>query len=309
MNDIQKIEKLMVEKKYDRLIEIFEKYIDDVKETLHEDKPEQLDLSYVYELAMKYGKIATLLSENANVSKTRCFFDGGYFTALVEELELLLEKLERIQEFDKVYQKIIGKKHYEKIISLLYGRDLLQSKFISEKLNIKPNYLSKIMRDMLDYKIIVAYEYSKYKYYGLTWWFRKYLESVGGSRCELEEKQNELTTLIEEKVGRDWGGYKNNQEFREACKIIVDSNCLKRNYIYESFGKNTSCKHYAEKVDGLMLEDGMEYDSAEMNRVWGDNTNGIEYSAENVDKISWIASNYKNNYKYNYNTCFDSVVI
>ena len=179
MDDIKKLQKYIAAEKYDKLIGLLDDHIDEVKRTLHDDNPEQLDFTKIYEYTMRCGKMATILSENAVVSNERYLFDGGYFTALVEELELFLDRLGRVQEWETTYRELSGKKHYVDIIGLLYSRDLVQNKVISDRVRIKSNQLSKIMKDMLDRRAVVVYEYSKYKYYGLAWEFKKYLRKIG----------------------------------------------------------------------------------------------------------------------------------
>ena len=197
MNEIKKVKKLISDGNYDELGDLIDEYIDEVKSALHSDKPEKLEFDKIFEFSMKCGKIATTLSEQACDDSEKCIYDSGYFAALVEELELLVDKVSRIKECEMAFKRVSGKKHYEDIVRLLYTRDLVQSKYISNELKILPNQLTRIMKEMLDERLIVSYEYSKYKYYGLTWHFRKYLDSIGFRKYNFLDARNRMRSIEE----------------------------------------------------------------------------------------------------------------
>ncbi len=241
MDDIQKLQKYIIGKKYDKLIELIDDYIDEVKRTLHDDNPELLDLTKGYEFTIRCGKMATILSENANVSNERYLFDGGYFTALVEELELLWDRLERVREWETAYRELSGKKHYVDILKLLYSHDLVQSRVISERLNLRPNYLSKIMKDMLDRRVVIVYGYSKYKYYGLTWEFKKYLSKIGFREQEIEKNRNNcyITSSLESNIKLISKSYSlTSMCLNQDASRMIDENIMDLNLMYLKLEKD-----------------------------------------------------------------------
>ena len=178
MNDTQKTISYIQENKKQELLALINGYIGEVKTNLHNDDVDHSNLKALRELSEQSGRIATIISEYAMESEERYLFNGGYLAALVEEFQLHLDKLDSISEFDMVYKKNIGKSHWEEIIRLLYENDIVQNKTITEKTGVQANYLNKIMKEMLDSHCVIAYEYSKYKYYSLSWPFKKYLDSI-----------------------------------------------------------------------------------------------------------------------------------
>ena len=180
MNEYEKIIGL-VEKGQDKeLLELINTYAGDLKKALHKDEHDKEDYDKMYDLSMKMEKIAAIFSNYAKKSKERYLFNAGYLAALVEEYGVLLDKLERISEYEDICNTVLRKAHRQKIIDILYQEDTVQNKELVRKLNLnKANLLTPIMHELQECDCVVEYSYSKFKFYSLTWRFRKYLDSIG----------------------------------------------------------------------------------------------------------------------------------
>ncbi len=178
MNEYDKIINLAGNAQNQELITQINSYISELKADLRDEKHNGKDLEAMYNLSMKTGKIAAIFRDIAMKSDERYLFNAGYMAALVEEYKVLLDKLERISEYEDIYSTIIRKAHRKEIIDILYRDDTVQNKDFVKELGLKPNQLNPIMHELERSRCIVEYSYSKYKYYTLTWHFKKYLESM-----------------------------------------------------------------------------------------------------------------------------------
>ncbi len=145
------------------LLELINSYAKRLKKDLHNDNHKKEDYDDMYDLSMKMEKIATIFSQYARKSDERYLFNAGYLAALVEEYSYLLDKLDRISEYEEICNTVLRKAHRQEIIDTLYSEDTVQNKEIVQKLGLKPNLLNPIMNELEDLDIVVEYSYSKFK--------------------------------------------------------------------------------------------------------------------------------------------------
>ena len=188
MNEYEKIIELIENGQNKELLELINGYVMTMKKDFHKDEREKNDYDNMYNLLMKMEKIAAIFSKYARKSDERYLFNAGYLAALVEEYALLLDKMNRISEFEEIYNTVLRKVHRKEIVNILYYEDTVQDKEIVRRLRLKANQLNPIMNELEDLDCIVEYSYSKFKFYSLTWRFKKYLDSIVKDRAKVLER-------------------------------------------------------------------------------------------------------------------------
>lgn len=276
MNEYEKMVALIEKDEKQELMDNIGRYIDKVRKNLHDEKNSIIDEAQTYELVMQSGKVAAMLSNKARKSEHGYLFAGGYLAAMVDEFRRHYDKQQRVNEFEMVYKTNIDKAHWREILTLLYLNGMVQNKVLVREAGVSASHLNKILSNMIEQRCITSYEFSKYKYYVLTWNFKKYLDSIDYG----EMHRNTETSKKQEKTQRI-SDYELNLLYRKAG--VADT------VAYEISGKKNGQMDYIQYYKEALKRAMEEKLSTDYNEIH------LFYISDNLNERAYGKKLYYNN--------------
>ncbi len=177
------------------------------------------------------NKYARKVKEIADAQGNSYLYMMGYFTGLFAAYSSVLPRQNESNIFNIRLSQIIHKKNYKNVLLLLYRDDFVQNKTLCEQLNIKANYLHKIMKEFQERECVKRYSFGKSVFYSLSDPARKYVKNILGIHpkpvVDIDIFDTKKTYELEDKVT----GICGMPPFGMACEVKYVSGRPKRGFM------------------------------------------------------------------------------
>lgn len=187
----------------------YRQYIHEYVRAYNSRNKENLD-----ELQVFGNKLDRLVRKKVKDSPDIAIYKLGQFTGVVEVMAYAETDRRGEEDVRKKLKGLLQLKHTRDIIYYLYRNPGSRHKQIAEEIDVKPNFLSELMRKLEEAGCVVRYAEGKYSYYELSIDGRKCVKELlemhtdcpFGKKVDLLEKSFQKSFGKKEKEENTWTG-------------------------------------------------------------------------------------------------------
>lgn len=154
----------MINKYYSNYIshKLVDRKLDEISEDMYEFEKFRRKLLRMYKMNDDLSKLYSAIGATNSISMMS---KNIYSIICVDE------------DFKRKTNNLLKRKYVKNIIEYVYDKPDIRHTQLCEKLNIKANFLTELMKNLIDGDIIVKYKDGKYSYYELTSRMAEYYRS------------------------------------------------------------------------------------------------------------------------------------
>lgn len=161
------------------------------------------------ELANKLNvakRLQRTMKKSINGRREELVYNMGVFSGVLKEAKLIARPLADKECFDEAMNRLFRRKYVPEILNFLLMHSDVQHKDIARAVNIKTNYASELLNELVSVGCIRKVELGKYRIYDLTMDGRRFAKKyVGGKeREDYRDFMTEYMQLENSNVDIDW---------------------------------------------------------------------------------------------------------